>query len=416
MAANNNLADRLKYYLKIRADKTSFIVIFTSIAGYFVWLIAFPLFGPILDGYLAGLKALAIEKARVVQLFLISMMVSSLVSGYLIDRLKKRLLFIWLSTLLASLLTFAFLWVNKMSEVFLLSSLLGLGAGIGPSAWGAFFADQTSPEDRGRIMGISIGLSMLVAYLFLIFKSSIGSKAGLMIIGCLNLLSLMTLFFKSKESQGITSSKRIRGASAKQLLLYASPIFLFYLVAGVLLSIVFPTVQDHVRSEIFYLIWAVPFLLGAILAGILYDTMGRNFPAIVGLAITGISLAAFGIFGIRLGYFFIVPLAVGFSSVTVLSFTVWADLAPARSRGLYYGVGSGLMAFALMVGLLSSGSIFGSVSASQIKGHILFSSVALFLCIPPLIVVEEALPKELIEQRRFQEYLDLARRKYIDRE
>ncbi len=135
----------------------------------------------------------------------------------------------------------------------------------------------------------------------------------------------------------------------------------------------------------------------------------------MGLAVTGISLAAFGIFGIRLGYVFIVPLAVGYSSITCLSFTVWADLAPAQSRSLYYGIGSGLMSFAMMVGLLSVGSIFGSVSATQIKGHILFSSVALFLCIPPLIVVEEALPKELIEQRRFQEYLEQARKKYIDK-
>ena len=417
MVVNRNGLTRFKYYLKIRVEIISLIVIFLSVIGYFVWLIAFPLFGPILDSYLSELKTLAIEKARVVQSFLISMFVSSLLCGYFIDRLKKRLIFIWSSSVIVSTLTFAFLWLDKMSEVFLFSSLLGIGAGIGPAAWGGFFTDKTSPEDRGRVMGLSLGLSMFIAYLFFILKPLEKSKTGLMIIGLLYLLTLITILLKPKdETLETLTSKRGKGAGAKQIILYASPIFLFYLVAGILLSIVFPTIQDHVRSEIFFLIWAIPFMFGAILAGILFDTMGRNFPAIVGLAVTGISLAAFGIFGIRVGYVFIIPLAIGFSFFMVLSLIVWADLAPANSRGLYFGVGSGLMVSAMLVGLLSVGSIFGSVSASQIKGYILFSSVALFLCIPPLIVVEEALPKELIEKRRFQEYLEQARRRYIDKD
>jgi MFS family permease len=163
----------------------------------------------------------------------------------------------------------------------------------------------------------------------------------------------------------------------------------------------------------FFLIWALPFLIGSILAGVMFDSMGRNFPTIVGLAVTGVSLAVFGVLGIRSGYIFLVPLAFGFSIATVFSLIVWAELAPEYSRGKYYGAGMALIALALLLGLFSAGSIFGSISSSRIKSYIMFASVALFLGIPPLIMAEELLPKELIEQRRFQEYIEQARKKYI---
>ncbi|NIQ32407.1 MAG: MFS transporter [Nitrososphaeria archaeon] len=415
MASRKKAPSRLSYYFKLRIDRKSFAVILISVAGYLVWLMAFPMFGPITASFLDGLKALDIEKGRFVQWFLISMVVSSLVGGYLIDKAKRRVLFIWISALIASLLTFAFIWLNRVGEVFLFSLLLGFVSGLSPVAWGAYFADHTSPEDRGRVMGMSVGLSMPIAYLFLIAEPFGGtSEAKIMVIGSVLLITLVTLTLRPQEkTEEILSSKGRRGPGAKQIVFYASPIFLFYLVAGILLSIVFPTVQDHVRNEIFYLIWAIPFLMGAIVAGIMFDSRGRKFPTIVGLAITGVSLAVFGIIGIRLGYVSIISLAIGFSFVTTLSFIIWADLAPARARGIYYGAGVGLMAAALMLGLISAGTIFGSVSASRITGYMLFSSVALFLCIPPLIVAEETLPKELIEKRQLQEYLDEVKRKFV---
>jgi len=420
MVPRKKIHGRLSYYFKLRVNKNSFAMIFISIVGYLVWLMAFPMFGPIIASFLDGLKALGIEKGRFVLLFLISISVSSLVNGYLIDKAKRRVIFIWISTLMASLLTFAFVWLNKFSELFLFSLFLGVLAGISPAAWGAYFADNTSPEDRGRIMGISVGLSMPIAYLFLIaepFEIGGTAETKLIIIGSCLLITLLTLTLRPREkTQEISSSKgrrKRRGAGAKQLVLYASPIFLFYLVAGILLSIVFPTIQDHVRNEIFYLIWAIPFMFGAIFAGIQLDLRGRKFPTIVGLAITGVSLAIFGIIGLRLGYVCIIPLAIGYSFVTISSFVIWADLAPARSRGIFYGAGIGLMTSAQMLGLILTGTRFGNVSASQINIYLLLSSVALFLCIPPLILAEEALPKELIEKRKLLEYLDGVKDKFV---
>jgi hypothetical protein len=69
------------------------------------------------------------------------------------------------------------------------------------------------------------------------------------------------------------------------------------------------------------------------------------------------------------------------------------------------------MAGAMALGLIGVGMSFGSVSVSQIKSYMLYSSVAIFLCIPPLIQAEDALPKEVIDKRQMEEHLRRARRR-----
>jgi MFS family permease len=402
-------------YFRLRIDRSNFATLLISITIYFSWLFAFPLFGPIINSYFDGVQALALEKGKWVMLFLASMVTSNLITGYLVDKSLKRLLFIFLSTIFTSILTFAFIWVN-LNDVYLVSILLGLAAGVSPVAIGAYFADNTQPEERGRIMGISVGLMMPIAQLFLIsesFNILTSITNVLIIVGILILITFLILTLRPKERKmEITSSKGRKRPNRKQIILYAIPIFLFYLISGILLSIVFPTIQSQISNEIFYLIWALPFLIGAIYAGINLDLRGRKFPTIIGLAITGISLAILA-FQITLGYLIIIPLAIGYSFLVVTSFIIWADLAPPQSRGTFYGIGFGIIAAAQLLGLIATGTIFGSVSSSQINVYMIFSSVALFLSIPPLILADEALPRSLIEKRKLLEYLDGVKDKFV---
>ena len=65
-----------------------------------------------------------------------------------------------------------------------------------------------------------------------------------------------------------------------------------------------------------------------------------------------------------------------------------------------------------MIGLILSGVVFGSASAAQINLYMLFASIALFLCIPPLFIADEVLPKELIEKRQLLDYLEGVKNKF----
>jgi MFS family permease len=351
------------------------------------------------------------------QLFLLSMMAASVCTGYLSDRVRRKAATIWLFSVAASLVTLGCIYVTKIGDMLLYSVPLGIVSGAGIPLIGAFFSDRTSPEDRGRIIGLPIGLSFILAFAYYagIPYMSLSAKTELVLVGVLCLPSLATVLFRpAEESVDKADRKRVATPKTRQVVLYAFIVFLFYWVAGILLSIFVPSIRDHVSETTFYLAWSVPFLVGALVAGYMYDSMGRSFPAIIGLATTGVSLAIFGVYGLNSSWVFLTLLSVGFSFSIVFSFLVWADLAPSGRRGLFFGCGMGLTCLAMLLGLVSAGTIFGSVSASYIKSYIMYSAVALFLCIPMLIMAEDLLPKELIEKRRFQEYLEHARKRYIN--
>jgi MFS family permease len=416
MATEDSFGDRIRSYFSVRIERNYMWMIFITVAGFMIWFAAFPLFGPAMANMLSELKFLAIEKGRVFQMGFTTMVISSFVIGYVIDRTVKRIVFIWASALVASILTLVLIFLDDILFILPLMAFIGLVAGINPTAWATFFADNTAPEDRGRLMAIPVAFSFLIAYLFLVFGPiKIGAfSADLIIIGLIMLITLVTFLLKPQEkTEEIKKSRRGRGAGTKQTVLYAIPVFLFYIVGGVLFSIVFPTIQNNVRSDVFYLAWAVPFFFGAVVGGILLDTRGRKLPMIVGLAITGVSLAILGILGIKLGFVCIISLAVGYSIVMISSLIIWSDLAPVKQRGLYNGIGFGLIGIALMIGLTIVGTAYGSVSESSIKSYMFFSSVALFLCIPPLIIAEDALPQEVIEKRQLEEHLRRARQRVL---
>ena len=162
-----NSKDKIKYYLKFTTEKKYFLVIFITVLSYFTWFFSFPLFGPILSHYLASLKLLAIEKGRFIQVFLITLVISSILSGFIIDKLAKRVSIILISSFLSGLVTLVFFFIDDLLFLLPISFLLGIIAGFSPPAIGAFFADHTFQDDRGRILGVSLGFSMLFAFIFI---------------------------------------------------------------------------------------------------------------------------------------------------------------------------------------------------------------------------------------------------------
>ena len=68
-----SFVDRVKDYFSVRIDRKSFLMIFISVVGYLVWFLAFSFFGPVMGSYLDGMRILAIERGRVIQIFLLGM-------------------------------------------------------------------------------------------------------------------------------------------------------------------------------------------------------------------------------------------------------------------------------------------------------------------------------------------------------
>ncbi len=101
----------ISWYLNpvVRTDSTvelgTFLDIWglPSIVGARAWLSAFPLFGSIFTVNLGGLGDLAIEQGRVIQIFLVSMLASGSISGFIIDRVLRREIVTGVITFLADI-------------------------------------------------------------------------------------------------------------------------------------------------------------------------------------------------------------------------------------------------------------------------------------------------------------------------
>ncbi len=106
MVADEGLLDQFRDIFSFLVDRKNLTFILVSIISYFIWLMAFPLFGPIITNYLSSLEALTIEKGRILRMFLLSMTVSSLITGYLIDKYSRKIIFIYASAFGSSILTF----------------------------------------------------------------------------------------------------------------------------------------------------------------------------------------------------------------------------------------------------------------------------------------------------------------------
>jgi len=406
MEVENGISNKLKDYFSFRLERNTLLIILISSIGFFIWFYGFALFGPIQLEYLNNLNTLTIEKGRVMQFFLVFMSISSVVSGIVINRTSKKQIFLRIAAILASVLTMSLNWISDFTLILPISAMLGISAGLYLVALGTSFSDYVSPEDRGRIMGLIIACSIPLGYLFLIMNEFLANSYQIIGVSCLLFSTLLVALLKPKDVEiSERDARRNRGMGTKQSLLYSIPFFLFYLVVGVLLSIVFPTIQNNVSPSTFYLYFSIPLIIASLFGGNMLDMSGRKFPLIVGLAFTGISLAILGVVDINYSYLTIIPLAIGFSIVTSSSFIIWGDLAPMKGRGTYYGLGIGLLALAVLIGLTTTGTVFGNVSEGRMKSYLFYSAVSLFLCIPPIIAADDALPKEVIEKRQLEEHL-----------
>lgn len=395
--------------VNIQMNKKDLTVISIFIFAFTCWLFAFPFFGPVMELFLTSIRAFSIEKGRIFLVFLLAMAGSSYLMGHVVDRTKRRLIFILIFALIGSVLTLTFLWLKTLGEAMLVSMFLGISAGAVAVSWGAYFADSTQPEERGKIMGIGMACAFIVAYFFwTVGDLGFGEMPSTPIIIISGIFLLMVLAFALRPPEKIRDidpTKAGKQPVTKQTFyLYCISIFLFSWVGGIVFSVVLPTIRDLYGATNFYVIWAVLYSVGALTAGFFMDSEGRKPIAIVGLVIAGTSLVILWFGGMAMGYVGLIFMVFGFAFISVFSFVIWADLASALSRGRGYGIGHGILTLAFAMGLISIGITYGRVTIEEIRTSLLLASFLLFVCIVPLIFAEEPLPKELLEQRKLDEY------------
>jgi len=295
------------------------------------------------------------------------------------------------------------------------SFLLGVSLGLGFPSCLAYFGDNSSEENRGRLGGITYftsGLGMLLIGLLV----SISTFAiGVLIFTFWRGLGLV-LFLLFKPKQEYTQD--FRDVSYKSVLIFRS--FVLYLISWTMFCLVNFLERPMIISGADMLFGVnLTFLLAiaefgvtgciALIGGSFADSIGRKRVIILGFMVLGIAYAVLGLFPaiILSWYLYVVLDGIAWGIFTLMFYLViWADLAGNRTKEKYYLIG--------VLPFLVSGYIQILVTpyAESISISVAFSlaSFFLFLAVLPLLYAPETLSEKEIEKKRLSRYVEVAKK------
>ena len=290
----------------------------------------------------------------------------------------------------------------------LLSIMMGTSLGLGLPSSMALVADYTIVENRGRVSGIIILGTFILAFVSMAIYRMLGLDVfGLiLILVVVRLVSLIALFIDKFGKALTTFEKEMRlpVTTYKEFIFYLCPWVMFTIASSLARSLIDVTEFESV----FYLGTNLRYVFIAffgLAAGFIADRFGRKQPIIFGLATFGVGYLLLGftmseisviiyyaLSGITWGLFFVVFLVVP------------GDLSIPRLREKFYALGyilplTGILALSV-VPVPNIPDIIPRNLIAQILG------VCLFLAMYPVFRAKETLTESSIRDRKMKEHIE----------
>ena len=339
----------------MRYESAALLIVFS----FGAFLLFFPNFGP------ASLKLIEVRDVdpyTFFSSFYISHICGILLSAMLLDRVRGRVkLAKGVAALLVvlSALTFA-------APLAILA--VGFAAGIFVVVMGSFLARFVEPWKRGRVF--ALGASLANLYLFL--AGSVESLKALLAFAVLPLL----LMAAAPEVEF-----EVRRAEVNMdFLKFFFPVFIFYLLGGIMYADMEPVFRES-GIEVHVLFYAVAILL----AGYLYDTVGRKPVSMAGVLLLSLSFLLFPT-SLALSAYLIQS---AYAFIDVFAMVVWADLSRYGSEARQYGVGMLSITSAILLGLAMSRFFSFQINTLLAVLLLLFSAFFIGTAKEPLTSPEE---------------------------
>ena len=288
----------------------------------------------------------------------------------------------------------------------IVSVFLGVSFGLGLPTSMAWVANSVAIDKRGRVAGITILITFIMAFITLGLYRVIGGGIITLVVLAAVIRSVSCLGFIKTENP-IDTKKAKTDFSKSQLRefsFYIIPWLIFTISSGLAWNLV-PDLPEYT----FYinLGYVVRFILIAFFGfvwGIVADRKGRKGPVVIGLVLLGISYFLLGFVESPYSVLAYLSLAgVAWGSFFTMYLIIPGDLSIPVEREKFYAIGTILPIVILFsLGMIPENlSVFFSENAfSQIL------SLLLFLSIIPIIRAKETLPKQEMRRRELEDYTD----------
>lgn len=294
----------------------------------------------------------------------------------------------------------------------IVSSLMGMSLGLCLPTSMALVADNTVVENRGRISGIIILGTFIIAFASMAIYRMLNLDL-LYLIPILAAVRSISLFALVVDKFGkpltiVEQKIRLPTTAYREFIFYLSPWVMFTIASSLANSLI---AAADLESEV-YLGESLKYIFIAVFglaSGFIADRYGRKQPIILGLATLGIGYLLLGfnmseisaniyyaLSGITWGLFFVVFLAVP------------GDLSIPSLREKFYALGyilpvTGLFALSA-IPVENIGDILPPEMIAQILG------IFLFLAMYPVFRAKETLVESKIQERKMKEHIERVRK------
>jgi MFS family permease len=389
--------------LKIPLKKLISVV--TLVSSSFSWLfLFFAFFGDLFKN--SGLTSDTINFGYL--LFLGFAVFSALIGCLISEKISRRkFLFWWLMFgLLANILVVPFEGFGTVLFL-IMSSILGLSLGLGFPTCLAYLTDSTELEERARVTGVTIFVTLIIVMATTLLGSAIGYGLGIVVLLCaVRSISFISFALDSTEKGSFETKSWREVLTRKDFVLYLIPWLMFSLTGGLQdwiyreLPESLYTLSMSIGFPLHFLSWAI----FGVISGIIADRTGRKQPIIMGLVMIGIG---FGILGIFPNPYTIIIYniisGIAWGSLFTVYITVLGDLTYPGSRERFFALGV-IMPLTIALGFQTvSSSIDVSFPIASLSSVL---SIILFVSVIPVLRASETLSNKRIRERKLKEHLE----------
>lgn len=385
-------------------DQKEFLTLLILVVNALLWFFMTPL---ILTDVLSYLSITLEQNLLIWTAYYLGNIGSMIIGLFASSRFGRlKLLYFWVLLGAVSSLLPAFFSSFTPTNVLIISIIFGVSLGLGIPSCFAYFADFTNIASRGRISGITLLLTSLIAPIFVLTFGVFNITEKSIIFAMWRGLGILVVFLKPRDK---VTSETVNTPSIMSI--FKEKSFVLYFIAWLMYFFI-DRLENPVLDNFFggfsYLVLAP--IVGsffALFAGILSDRIGRKRVVLYGFVTLGVAYAIIGLFPtVVFSWYFFLTVEAMATGILYVAFILilWGDLSQFGSREKYYAIGATPLFLTSIVQLFATPYVI----MVPTTGAFSLASFFLFLSVLPLLSAPETLPKRIIELRNLKKYVETA--------
>jgi MFS family permease len=334
--------------------------------------------------------------------------VGIIVTSFFIHKYNKLRVICVCAAAISILAPFLFFVSNDILRLTLIFGV-ALFSGVWQLAFLTYFWSLTVPEERGRMAGFIVFVSLLLNLVtYTVFEGILDYSMSIVLGIILSLGALMVTLLRPERASLTTKKDEREGnySEKRTILLYLGPWVLFAFINATLAKNISFHISNQVPSSPYLFLTVLQIIaaiFGALGGGVIADFFGRRGSLAFSLTLYGISSALAGMGGdYALLCFVYVANGLSWGILFVMySFVIWGDLANKKNFAKVYAVGLITLYLTQGIGFLPLQQILGI----PLVVSSLLSCLLIFLSIIPIFLAPELLPAVFREKIRLKMHL-----------